>query len=198
MIKYSRFRFSLLASRFSKLWVDIRYVFLFLSFSLVIFSCRRYNTQQPEQDTTAIERQKKEVLLRVNQQLVEEEAKAIEAFVERNGWQMQTTESGLWYMIYERGQGEKASSGKIATLAYTVSLMDSTVCYSSKHSGPKTFRLDQGGVETGLEEGILLMCVGDKARLIMPPHLAHGLTGDGDCIPQRAIILYDVELLSLK
>ena len=172
-------------------------IFLCGMFSIVV-SCRRYNTQQSEQDTSAVERQKKEILLRVNQQLVEEEVEAIEIFARDKGWQMQATESGLYYMIYERGQGEKASSGKKATLNYTVSLMDSTICYSSDQSGPKTFRLGQGGVETGLEEGVLLLHTGDKARFIMPSYLAHGLTGDGDCIPRRATILYDVELLHLE
>ena len=175
----------------------IRYLFLFMICSTTIFSCRRYHTQPAEQSTNDIELQKREVLLRVNQQLVEEEAEIIGAFAKRNGWQMQTTESGLWYMIYEHGQGEKASVGKIATLAYTVSLMDSTVCYSSEKSGPGAFKLGEGGVEAGLEEGVLLLRIGDKARLIMPPHLAHGLTGDGNCIPQRATILYDVELKQL-
>lgn len=172
-------------------------LFIFLS-SFFIFSCRRYNTQQPAQDTAEIESRKQEVLLRVNRQLVEEDAAEIKAFAERNGWKMQTTGSGLWHMISRSGQGEKAAEGKIATLEYTVSLLDGTVCYSSEQSGPKVFRLGQGGVEPGLEEGVLLMRTGDKARLIMPPHLAHGLTGDGNCIPKRAIILYDVELVSLK
>ncbi|MDR1155382.1 MAG: FKBP-type peptidyl-prolyl cis-trans isomerase [Bacteroidales bacterium] len=166
--------------------------------SLFTFSCRRYNTQQPAQDAAVIENRKKEVLLRVNRQLVEEDAAEIKAFAERSGWKMQTTGSGLWYMIYRSGQGEKAAEGKVATLAYTVSLLDGTLCYSSEQSGPKVFRLGQGGVEAGLEEGILLMRTGDKARLIMPPHLAHGLAGDGNRIPKRAIILYHVELLRLQ
>jgi len=132
--------------------------------------------------------------LRVNQELVEEDAQEIEAYAGRNGWQMETTESGLWYMIYQNGQGEKAAKGKIATLEYTLSLMDSTICYS----GQKEFRLGRGRVEAGLEEGVLLMRVGDKARMFMPPHLAHGLLGDDFCIPWRAIILYDVELVGIR
>ena len=52
-------------------------------------------------------------------------------------------------------------------------------------------------VESGLHEGVQLMRVGDKSRMIMPPHLAHGILGDGDCIPRRAIIIYDVELLNI-
>jgi FKBP-type peptidyl-prolyl cis-trans isomerase len=53
-------------------------------------------------------------------------------------------------------------------------------------------------VESGLEEGILLLQEGDKARFIMPPHLAHGLIGDRDKIPARATIIYDLELVSLS
>ena len=111
---------------------------------------------------------------------------------------MQTTGTGLRYMIYERGKGEKTATGKVVTLAYTVSLLDSTVCYSSKQLGHKKFRLGHSEEERGLEEGVLLMCIGDKARLILPSHLAHGLTGDGDCIPFRAIILYDIELIDVE
>jgi FKBP-type peptidyl-prolyl cis-trans isomerase len=166
---------------------------------LLLFSCRRsYNTQQPPQDTGGIDRLKKELLLRVNQELVEEEMAIIEAFVGKNGWEMKTTESGLWFMIYENGQGEKAAAGKTATIEYTLSLLDGTVCYSSAQLGRKQFRLGQGGVESGLEEGVLLMRTGDKARFIMPPYLAHGLTGDGVCILPRTIILYDVELVGLR
>ena len=162
------------------------------------FGCRRYNTQQPETDNASTERQKKEILMRVNKDMVDAEDKAIEAFTESNGWLMQTSKSGLRYMIYRKGNGEKAETGKIAELAYTLSLLDGTVCYSSEQSGPKIFRLGKGGVEPGLEEGVLLLHVGDKARFVMPPHLAHGLSGDGIRIPKRAIIVYDMELLSLK
>ena len=174
------------------------------NFGIILFlalSCRRYNTQQPAQNTSDVERRKNEIVMLVNRQLVQEDAEEIEAYCGRRGWQMKTTESGLWYMIDQKGKGEKAATGKIATLNYTVSLLDSTICYSSKQFGAKQFCLGRGrvdGIESGLEEGVMLMRVGDKARLILPPHLAHGLTGDGNCIPRRAIILYDVELISIQ
>ena len=112
---------------------------------------------------------------------------------------MKITESGLYYVIYSNGTGEKAVIGKTATLEYTLSLMSSgTVCYSSALYGRKSFRLGYGDVESGLQEGVMLMREGDKARMILLPHLAHGLIGDGDCIPRRAIIVYDVELVSIE
>ena len=183
------------------MFVGMKYLYFSLFFVLMVCSCRRYHTQQPTQDTTVVERLKNEALLNVNQQLVEEDAAEIKTFAEQRNWQMKTTETGLWYMIYENGKGKKAVDGMIATLEYTLSLLDSTVCYSSKQSGQKRFLLGKGrvdGVESGLEEGVLLMREGDKARMILPPHLAHGLTGDSDCIPPRAIILYDVELVHLR
>jgi FKBP-type peptidyl-prolyl cis-trans isomerase len=72
------------------------------------------------------------------------------------------------------------------------------LCYTSGNLGEKKFSVSQGGVESGLEEGILMLRVGDKARFIMPPHLAHGLLGDQKKIPPRAIIVYEVEITNIS
>jgi FKBP-type peptidyl-prolyl cis-trans isomerase FkpA len=56
----------------------------------------------------------------------------------------------------------------------------------------------RGGVESGLEEGILLLNEGGRAQFIMPPHLAHGLIGDDNQIPSRSIILYEIEVVEVK
>jgi len=170
-----------------------------VSCSLLIISCgRKYNTQLPQQDIVNIGHLRNEIYITVNRELVEEDSERIRMFVEDNGWQMNTTASGLWYTILHAGAGEKAETGKVATLEYTISLLDSTVCYSSDQYGHLVFVLGRGGLEQGLEEGVLLLRVGDKARMVIPPHLAHGLTGDGDCIPQRATIIYEVELVGLS
>ena len=62
----------------------------------------------------------------------------------------------------------------------------------------KVFLVGQGGVESGLEEGVLLLKQGSKATFLMPPHLAHGLVGDDDRIPARAILKYKVEVVDVK
>jgi FKBP-type peptidyl-prolyl cis-trans isomerase len=121
-----------------------------------------------------------------------------QAFVQRNKWNMQQTPSGLWYIIIHEGNGKPARSGDMITLAYRLELLDGTLCYSSDSLGLKHFRIGQGGVESGLEEGVLLMKEGDSARLILPPHLAHGLTGDGKRIPARSIIKYEIDIINLE
>ncbi len=139
----------------------------------------------------------KENLIKANKGLVSLDKERIEAFVKRHNWDMEMSETGLWHQIYEHGTGDSAQTGKVATLKFEVSLLDGTLCYTSDSIGPKTFLIGQGGVESGLEEAVLLMRIGDKARFILPPHLAYGLIGDEDKIPARATIVYNVELLKL-
>jgi FKBP-type peptidyl-prolyl cis-trans isomerase FkpA len=136
----------------------------------------------------------KESLINANRVLVKKDKQRIEGYVKRNAWKMQETNTGLWLEIIEKGSGQKAQLGLYATIDYKISLLDGTICYSSDKTGQKIFEIGHGGVEAGLEQGILMCREGTKARFIMPPHLAYGLTGDGDKIPARSIIVYEVEV----
>ena len=139
-----------------------------------------------------------EDLISVNRYMVEQDASAIKDYVERNGYQMLETETGLWYQIDKMGEGDPVQKGDVVKIGYDVSLLDGTHCYSSDSLGFKSFKVGQGGVVSGLEEGILFMRKGGKATFIMPPHRAHGLVGDDDKVPGRSILLYKVELIDLK
>lgn len=133
-----------------------------------------------------------------NKYLTTLDAERIESYSKRRNWEMKVSETGMWYQIYEKGNGTKAKEGQVAVLNYRISLLDGTLCYSSDSTGAKEFAIGHGGVESGLEEGILLLGIGDKARFILPPYKAHGLIGDMDKIPARSIIVYELELLDLK
>jgi len=140
----------------------------------------------------------KKPLIRVNKILVEKDRERIEAFVKRRRWNMDITNTGLYYMIYRQGEGDSIHSGDIIVFKYNIELLDGTVCYTTDSLGDEFLRLGSTEVENGLEEGLKLMRQGDKARLILAPHLAHGLTGDQDKIPPRAILLYDIEILEVR
>ncbi|MFN8207081.1 MAG: FKBP-type peptidyl-prolyl cis-trans isomerase [Bacteroidales bacterium] len=142
-----------------------------------------------------------EDLLKVNKYLVEKDQTRIKNYVGRHQYSMQVTPSGLWYQILDHGPGKlpamKASKGLYALIWYRSSLLDGTPCYSSEESGPKQFLIGQGSVESGLDEGIQLLQAGDSVRLIIPPHLGYGLTGDQGRIPGRSILFYELRLLHL-
>ncbi len=147
---------------------------------------------------TVKERQQfEENLIKANRALISKDQDDIENYTSQRAWNMQKTETGLWYEIIKTNNGKKAKAGLIAHLNYEVSLLDSTQCYTSSVLGVKSFKIGQGGVESGLEEGVLLLSEGDSARFIMPPHLAYGLLGDENKIPPRSTIVYNVELIKL-
>jgi FKBP-type peptidyl-prolyl cis-trans isomerase FkpA len=139
-----------------------------------------------------------ETYIKVNRSLVAKEQAKIKAYLDSQNIEMDVTGTGLWYSIDTPGEGPLIKRGQIVTINYQVKLLDGTICYNSDESGPREFEVGRGGVESGLEEGILLLKEGSKARFIMPPHLAHGLIGDDDEIPARAIIQYEVEVLDVK
>jgi len=158
-------------------------------------ACKK-QTQKPISEEEI--RRTEEALIEVNRMLVNQDQEKIKAYVDEIGWNMNVTETGLWYGIYENGNGMKTETGMTVSLEYKLSLIDGRILYTSESMGPKIFRIGQGGVESGLEEAILFLREGDRARLILPPHLAHGLTGDGNKIPARAIIVYDIKVLKLS
>jgi FKBP-type peptidyl-prolyl cis-trans isomerase FkpA len=137
-------------------------------------------------------------LLNYNKAVVKTEDQEIEDLIQRYGWKMGKSPTGLRYMIYKQGSGERAAKGKKAMIRYEVRLINGNLCYSSAEKGPKEFIIGHGEVEIGTEEGILLMRVGDRAKFIVPSHLAFGLLGDQDKIPPKSTLIYDIELIKLN
>jgi FKBP-type peptidyl-prolyl cis-trans isomerase len=59
------------------------------------------------------------------------------------------------------------------------------------------FVIDKSDIESGIQEGIKKMREGDRAKMIIPSHLAHGLVGDLDKIPPLSVIVVDIHLIGL-
>jgi peptidyl-prolyl cis-trans isomerase A (cyclophilin A) len=109
------------------------------------------------------------------------------------------TESGLRYKMIQKGSGKKAENGKTVSVHYEGSLESGKVFDSSyPRKKPIDFRLGQGQVIEGWDEGIALLQVGDKARFVIPSHLGYGSRGAGGAIPPNATLIFDVELMDVK
>ncbi|MES2778646.1 MAG: FKBP-type peptidyl-prolyl cis-trans isomerase [Bacteroidota bacterium] len=112
------------------------------------------------------------------------------------------TASGLKYIIVEKtkdGMAPQAEAGKMVNVHYTGMLLDGKVFDSSRERGtPFQFTLGQGQVIKGWDEGIALMRVGDKMRLIIPSDLGYGANGAGGVIPPNATLIFDVELMGIQ
>lgn len=109
------------------------------------------------------------------------------------------TPSGLRYKILQKGEGKKATKGANVSVHYKGQLLDGTVFDSSyKRKQPIDFPIGVGQVIPGWDEGIQLLQVGDKARLVIPSDLAYGERGAGGVIPPNATLIFDVELMDVK
>ena len=128
------------------------------------------------------------------------EAKAAaEAELDKLASGFEKTESGLRYQIIQEGTGTKAEKGKTVSVHYKGQLSDGTVFDSSyKRNSPIDFAIGVGQVIPGWDEGIGLLKVGDKARLVIPSHLGYGSAGAGGVIPPNATLVFDVELMDVK
>jgi FKBP-type peptidyl-prolyl cis-trans isomerase FkpA len=137
-------------------------------------------------------------LLNYNKTIVKTEDQEIEDMINRYGWKMVKSPTGLRIMIYKKGTGAKAAKGKSATIRYEIRLINGDLCYSPSQKSPRVFMIGHSEIETGVDEGILSMRVGDRAKFIVPSHLAFGLLGDQEKIPPKSTLIYDIELLNLK
>lgn len=106
--------------------------------------------------------------------------------------------SGLKKKLLNEGDGwEKPSSGDEVEVHYVGTLLDGTQFDSSRdRSTPFKFKLGQGQVIKGWDEGIKTMKKGEKALFTIPPELAYGESGSPPTIPSNATLQFEVELLS--
>lgn len=134
-------------------------------------------------------------LIKINQYLVRKNDQHIRNFCRRNEWEASRTSSGIWYKIEEKGRGLPLEPGSRINLVFSQYLINGVLIKSTEPNNPVSLKLGEGQVETGMEEGLLLLSRGDSAVFIIPPHLAYGTFGDpGRNISRDAILLYKVRV----
>ena len=109
---------------------------------------------------------------------------------------VQTTESGLQYIVTDPGEGDSPVAADSVEVHYEGRLIDGSVFDSSFERGQTvTFGLTQ--VIPGWTEGLQLMKPGGKFKFIIPPELGYGEGGAGQMIGPNATLVFDVELISI-
>jgi FKBP-type peptidyl-prolyl cis-trans isomerase len=109
-----------------------------------------------------------------------------------------TLPSGLQYKILKAGEGRKPTEADTVECHYRGSLVDGTEFDSSyKRGQPVTLKV-KGGVIPGWAEALLLMPVGSKWQLFVPPSLAYGARGAGGPIGPNATLVFEIELVAVK
>jgi FKBP-type peptidyl-prolyl cis-trans isomerase FklB len=108
-----------------------------------------------------------------------------------------TLSSGLQYKILKEGTGPKPSATDSVVCNYKGTLLDNTEFDSSyKRGQPATFPVGQ--VIKGWTEVLQLMPVGSKWEVFVPSELGYGQRGAGGAIGPNAMLIFEIELLSIQ
>jgi FKBP-type peptidyl-prolyl cis-trans isomerase FklB len=108
-----------------------------------------------------------------------------------------TLPSGLQYRVITQGTGRKPSASSTVTTHYVGRLVDGTEFDSSiKRGQPATFPVN--GVIKGWTEALQMMPIGSKWELVVPASLGYGEAGAGGVIPPNAVLIFEVELISIQ
>jgi FKBP-type peptidyl-prolyl cis-trans isomerase FkpA/FKBP-type peptidyl-prolyl cis-trans isomerase FklB len=106
------------------------------------------------------------------------------------------TDSGLVVTTLKPGTGPSPKATDKVKVHYHGTLIDGSVFDSSVQRGqPATFPLN--GVIKCWTEGVQLMKVGGKSRLVCPAELAYGERGAPPRIKPGATLIFEVELLEI-
>jgi len=168
-------------------------IFNLLLIVFLLSSCSGNSQEKKKTDSLMNER-----IMQMNKARLASESKRIDDFVAEKKFNMQRSGTGLRYEIYQHGAGKRTAAHDTVEVKYKIYLLDGTLCYSSDSSGNAKFSLGHGQQVSGLEEGILMMQAGDKARFILPNHLAYGLSGDSKKIPPAQPVYFDIELINVR
>ncbi|XP_062331007.1 peptidyl-prolyl cis-trans isomerase FKBP10 [Osmerus eperlanus] len=90
----------------------------------------------------------------------------------------------------------KSVAGDYIRYHYNGSFLNG-VSFDSSYQRNSTYNtyIGMGYVISGMDKGLQGVCVGEKRRIVMPPHLAYGEQGAGQDIPGSAVLVFDIHVI---
>jgi FKBP-type peptidyl-prolyl cis-trans isomerase len=162
-------------------------------FLLLFVSCRPAEPKRVEEPLP--EKKIRDQFATANSRLAIKEKDDMDQYVTNHRLPFRETPSGIRFYVYKASaEGDSIKPGMLVSMDYTLSLLDGTVAYTSDKVGRRAFLVGHDDAESGLHLGIQNLKRGDKALIMMPSALAHGLLGDMDKIPPHMPIIYNVKV----
>jgi len=183
------------------------YTFLLIFLVFIAVGCKdghnnHYALVLREQREKPIEKSKQEqvdqALLKANQVINEKELQQIKGYIERRKWGMKKLSTGVFVEQLSKGKGKTINSNSIVSIDCKIELLDGKKVYDSKIDGLKQINFGKEQSVIGLIYALNNMNEGTKLRAIIPSFLAYGLNGDGDRIPKRSSLVYEIEIKEVK
>ena len=128
------------------------------------------------------------------------EAKAIADYVKANNITETPTESGLYIIRQQEGEGNVAQWGDEVSVHYILSTLKGDEVESSyKYDQPISFKLGNHEMIPAIEEALMTMAPGAKVTVIAPSEQAFGeYVIDEDLLPAYSPLVIELELVEVK
>ena len=128
------------------------------------------------------------------------ESKKIEDYIKANGITETPTETGLYIIRQEEGNGSVAQWGDEVTVHYILSNLDGDELESSyEYNQPLSFKIGSNMALPAFEEALMTMAPGAKVTLVSPSSLAFGdFEVDKDLLPPYSPLVIELELVEIK
>lgn len=168
-------------------------IFIISALFLTLFSC-----QENKKVESAVPRWTQEQSTNINEKFTKEEELRIRLYLkQRKNWKVTKTGTGLRYWIYDDKEGPTAQEGNQVQVSFDIQLLDGTPVYKTEDNNLSTFKVDHADIESGVMEAVKYLSEGDKAKLILPSHIGHGLLGDFHKIPPLEVLVIDIQLVKI-
>lgn len=133
--------------------------------------------------------QYKENMINANKVISQSEDTQLDEYIARHGWSMVQLDNGARLQVLQQGKGAKISFEDSVTVHYRLEALNGTVFYENNS---ETFVVGRHQTTVGLDRAVLELSRGAHARVALPSSLAYGVVGDGDRVPARAVLIYDL------
>ncbi|MDX5419302.1 MAG: FKBP-type peptidyl-prolyl cis-trans isomerase [Hymenobacteraceae bacterium] len=111
---------------------------------------------------------------------------------------VQRTNSGLYHLTLEAGNGDLVKAGQRAEVHYIGWTVNGYKFDSSYERGQSfSFVVGAGSVIKGWDEGLQLMRVGETAKLFIPSYLGYGFYGSNS-IPPNSVLIFEIKVLGAR
>ena len=99
----------------------------------------------------------------------------------------------------EPGAGVAAREGKTVTAHYIGRLPDGSEFLDTRaKGGPESWQVGAGTVIAGMDEAVLGMRPGGRRTVEIPPEMHWGRAGHGGVVPEHAVLVFEIELITVR
>jgi len=138
----------------------------------------------------------KQELERQYTQLKEQEVVLLQEYLKHNKITQRPTESGLIFIQTSPGKGPKLMAGQTIRCHLTGKLLDGQVFESTLGRDPEVITVGSPELIDGLNEALLMMSPGGKAKVILPSSIGFGESDISSPIPPFSTLIFELNVLN--